>query len=143
MLPTTPFTGPDKRPVFQPNWIFVYGNPGLGRLVNDVSRVTVARVGEIHVEKRLFAILRLVDHVLVIGRPRHTRNEQIRGLILERVYPAHLTAGSAYNTEFHDWIRIAGFGIRRDLNVLVVRNVIDDRELRHRRLVETKKGDGG
>ena len=107
--------------------------------MNDVRRLAVAGVGEIQVEKSLFAILRLEDDFLAVRTPRNARDQQIGWLILERVDPANVTTRSADYTELNLWIRIAGFRIWRDLDILVIRNMVDDGELGNRILIEPQK----
>src|SRR5262249_33516683 len=64
-------------------------------------------------------------------------------LVFECIDPANVTAGSIHDSELHEWIRITGLWISRDLEVLVIGNVIDYRELRHRRLVKTQVRNAG
>ncbi len=141
VFPPIALTGPDERSVFQPDWFLVNSYPRFRSLVNDVRRLTVFRVGIVHIQKRLFAILRLVNNFLTIRTPPNARDQQIGRLIFERIDPANIAARSTNDAQLHDGIRIAGFRIRRDLDVLVVRNVIDNSELRNRIFIETKKRD--
>ena len=141
MLPAVALAGPDERSVFQPDRLFVDRNPRFRSFMNDVCRLAIARIGEVHVEKRLFAVLRLVNNFLAVGRPGDARDQKVCRLILERIDPANVAACGIDHTELHDRIRIAGLRISRDFDVLVIRNVIDNRELRNRRLIKTQKRD--
>ena len=83
------------------------------------ARLAVARIGEVHVEKRLLAVLRLVDDLLAVRRPRNARDQKVFRLVFERIDPTNVAARGIDHTELHDRIRIAGFWISRDFEVLV------------------------
>src|SRR6185295_17039412 len=111
--------------------------------MNDVCRLAILRVGEVHVQKSLFAVLRLVDDFLTVGRPCDARDQQVCRLIPESIDPANVTACGIHDSELHEWIRITRLWISRDLEFLVVRNMIDDCELRNWCLIKAEKSDTG
>src|SRR5918996_4641533 len=101
MLPAAALAGPQKRSIFQPDRILVDRHPGLRRLVNDVCRLTVTSIRKVQIEKSLFAVLRLVDHLLAVRRPRDARDEHIRGLILIGIDPANVAASRVNYTKLY------------------------------------------
>src|ERR1700752_2975703 len=111
--------------------------------MDDVFGFAILSFSEVHVQKRLLAILCLIDDLLIIGCPCHTRDQQVGRLILECINPANVAARGIHNTEFDGWVWIARLWISRDLEVLVIRNVIDYGELRNGILIKTQKSNGG
>src|SRR5215207_6151468 len=108
----------------------------------DVCRFPVTRIGEVHIQKRLFAVLSLIDHVFTVGRPCNSRDEQVGWLILKRIDPANVAACGTNYTERDKRVRIAGLWIRGKFNILVIRNVIDHSEFRNWSFVEPQEGQG-
>src|ERR1700754_2045011 len=111
--------------------------------MNDICRLAVLGVGEVYVQKSLFAVLRLEDDFGTVGRPRDARDQQVSRLIFESIDPANVAAGGTDPGKLYEWIRIARFRISRDLEFLVIRNVVDYRKLRNGRLIKTQKSNAG
>ena len=139
--PSGPVADPEKRAVAQPRrrLHIVGADPVLAGFPQDGSRRAGGRVRGIQFEPGLRAVLHGVDHAPAVGRPGDANDQPIGGGILRRVHPGRRAAGDPRHAEPDDRIRIAGLRIVPLLDVLLVRDVIDDRIRRHRRVVDPQK----
>src|SRR5688572_2248731 len=85
MPPPATLAQPEKRAVFQPDWIdariLPSLDPCLARFSEDVSRRAVVRIGTVEVEPRLTPILNLKQDVAAVRRPADIDDEEIRVLL--------------------------------------------------------------
>ena len=108
MAPAVARALPEKRAVVQPGRIVDRFNPGFGGFVNDSVRLAVFGVGEVQIQKCLFAILRLINDLRAVRCPRYAHDQQIGRLILVSVHPARRAARCVNDAKLHNRVWIAG-----------------------------------
>ncbi len=92
----------------------------------------------VEIQKCLLAILRLVDDLAAVRRPGDAHDQQISWMIFKGIDPTRGAARGVDDTKLDDRVWISRFRIRSHFELLVIRNVIDDGELRYRSVVDAK-----
>ena len=100
-----------------------------------------SEIADVEIEPRLLSVLHLVHHLPPVRMPGDPDDEVFAVGILGRVDPLHRAARDRYDAEAHERVRIAGLGIVEGLEFLAVRQMVHQRELRHRPLVQLQKRD--
>ena len=88
----------------------------------------------------MLAILRLINDLLAIWSPRHPHDQKIARLILVRVDPSCRAACGIHDPELHNGIWITGLGVGCNFQILVIRDVIDNRKIINRILIKSQVG---
>ena len=137
MLEAAPLAEPQKRAILEPDRVAVLVHPRLGRFAKQRSNASGFGVSQIQVEPRLLAVLNLIDDVPGIWCPVHVDDEEVR--VRGEIDPGGCAAAHFRDPELDRGIGVPSFRVVGHLERRSIRNVVDDRVLRDRPLVELQK----
>ena len=139
VLPPAALAQPEERSVGEPARRAVHVDPRFGGLPQQARGPTRVRERQVQVEPGLLPVLHLEHHAPAVRRPPDVDDQWLARRVLVQFNPGDVAAGGPDDAEAHGRVWITRLRVFPVLDLGVVFDVIDDRELRHPRIVELQE----